>query len=64
MARGRIASRGFACSQAVVDMPPVIRRNLARINAGRLYGINEAEYLRNLRPAMNMEQQLTAGIDL
>ncbi len=45
-------------------MPPVIRRNLARINAGRLYGINETEYLCNLWPTVNMKKELAARICL
>lgn len=45
-------------------MPPVIRRDLARIDSGRLDGIDQAENPCDLGPPMNMEKELAAGIYL
>ena len=64
MARGGIAARAFAPSHAVVDVPPMILRNLARVDARRLDRVDEAEDLRDLGPAPDREEEITARIDL
>ena len=61
MARWAVAAWNFATRHPVVDVPPMIGRDIARVDARRLNCIDQAEDLRDFRPAMNAEQQLTAG---
>ena len=64
MARWAVAARNFATGHAVLDVPPVVGRDIARVDASRLDRIDQAEDLRDLRPAMNAEQDISARINL
>lgn len=64
MARGAVAARHFAARKPVVDVPPMVRRDLAGIDTRRLNGIDQAENLRDFRPTMNAEQDIAAWINL
>src|SRR3984893_724909 len=55
--------RDRARRQAVVDVPPVVRRNVGRIDAQRLDGINRLQHALDLRPAVYPQQTLPAGSD-
>jgi hypothetical protein len=46
-----------------VDVPPVVRRNVGRIDAQRLDGINRLQHAFDLRPAVYPQQTLPAGAD-
>ena len=58
-----IGARCFADGHSVVDVAPMVRRNLDRIDAARLDGVDELEHALNLRPAIDMQQDLCAGRD-
>ncbi len=47
-----VSTRRFADGQPVVDVPPVIGRNVDRTDAPRLDGVNELEDALDLRPAI------------
>ena len=64
MAREAVTARRFARGKPVMDVSPVIGSNIARVDAQRLDRIDQAEHLRDLRPAMNAEKHVAAGIDL
>ena len=58
-----ISARRFADGHPVMDVVPMIGRNLDRIDAARLDGVDELEHALNLRPAIDMQQDLCAGRD-
>lgn len=64
MARGRIAARAFVRGKPVMDVPPMIGRDVARVDARRLDSVDQPEDLRDFGPAMNAEQHIAARIDL
>ena len=47
-------------TQAVVDVPPMVRRNIRRIDAKRVHGINQGQQPLDLSPAINTQQDLAA----
>ena len=56
-----IGARCFTDGQTVVDVSPVIRRNVYRIDAPRLDRVDELEYTLDLRPAIGTQQDVAAG---
>ena len=64
MACGVVVAPGFAPSEPVVDVPPMIGSDIAWVDARRVDRVDQAEDLRDLRPAMNAEKHVAAGIDL
>ena len=64
MALKAVTARRFARGKPVMDVPPVIGRDIARVDARRFDGIDQAEDLRNLGSAPDAEQHVTARIDL
>ena len=63
MAFTRVGVRDRARRQPVVDVPPVVRRNVSRIDAQRLDGIDRLQHAFDLRPAVYPQQTLPAGAD-
>ncbi len=52
---------GFlAGDHVVVDVPPMIRRNIRRIDAKRVHGIDQGQHPLDLWPAIDTQQDLTA----
>lgn len=58
-----IGARLSACTQPVVDVPPVVRRYLCRLDAERFDGIDAVKHALDHRPAVELEQQFTAWPD-
>src|SRR5579883_1914952 len=56
-----VAARLLAGGQTVVDMPPVMRRHLARVDADRFDRIDGLEDALDLRPALHLEKDVAAG---
>src|SRR3546814_17071895 len=56
----RLGTRLVACRQAVVDVPQMIGRDRRRIDVECLDGVDELEYVLDLRPAFELEQDVTA----
>src|SRR5579885_1908293 len=56
-----VAARLLAGGQAVVDVTPVIRRYLGRVDADRLDRIDDLEDALDLRPALHLEEAVAAG---
>src|SRR5713226_123908 len=54
---------GRARRQPVVDVPPVVRRDVGRIDAQRLDGIDRLQHAFDLRPDVYPQQTLPAGAD-
>ena len=48
----------------VVDVSPVIRSNVFGRDTERLDGVDGAQHLHDLRPAMQVQQDLAARIDM
>ncbi len=60
MALDRVGARRLAGGQAVVDVPPMIGRDCGRIDVERLDRVDELEHVLHLRPAFELEQDVTA----
>ena len=58
-----VGPRGLVDAQPVVNMVPVLRCRVGRINAQRLNDLDRMKYLLDLRPARQVEQDLAAGLD-
>src|SRR5579883_2306045 len=58
-----IGTRLVPDAEAVVDMPPVIGRDVGRIDAKGLDGVDRREHALNLWPAAHPQQDLAAGTD-
>ena len=58
-----IGTRLVSGAEAIVDMPPVIRRGVGRIDAERLDGVDRREHTLDLGPAADAQQDLAAGTD-
>ncbi len=56
-----IRSRCLAAAQPVVDMAPIMRRDVRRIEAGAFDHVDGREHTLNARPARLAEQNLAAG---
>ena len=56
-----IGARCFTDGQTVVDVSPVIRRNVYRIDAPRLDRVDELEYTLDLRPAIGTASTVMAS---
>src|SRR3546814_3334851 len=63
MARGTIGTKRHPGREAIGDMTPVIGRRIARIDPGGLDRIDRFEHPRNLRPALDVQQNFAAGPD-
>src|SRR5690606_38445970 len=59
----RIEARFHTGGQPVVDMPPIGGRSVCRVDAERLDRIDELEHTLDLRPAVELEQEIAAGSD-
>src|SRR5882724_3867013 len=60
MSAVRIGSRPFADQETIVDVPPVLRRGVHRINSECLNRVDCLKDLLDLRPTRNAEQALPA----
>ena len=58
-----IGTRLVSGAEAIVDVPPVIRRGVGRIDAERLDGVDRREHTLDLGPAADAQQNLAAGTD-
>ncbi len=56
-----ISTRRFTGRQTVMDVPPVIGRNVHRIDAPRLDRIDELEDALDFGPAIGAQQDVAAG---
>ena len=61
--RARIGPRLMPDGQAAVDMAPMVRRDVARIDADRFHGVDRLKHALNLRPAIDAQQDFAAGTD-
>src|SRR3954470_22283338 len=61
VARFGIWTRVLVDGQTVVDVMPMIRRDVRGIDAKRLYGINHLQHPFDLRPTGEPQQNLSAG---
>ena len=61
MLLGRVAARLLAGSETIVDVPPMMRRDLGRIDADRLDGVDDLQDALDLRPALHLQQNVAAG---
>lgn len=62
MPRGRIVARCLCDCKPVVDMPPMIRRNIAWVDARRFDGVYSQEYALDLRPSRDRKQYVAAWV--
>ena len=56
-----ISAWRFADGHPVVDVAPMVRRNVDRVDAARLDGVDELEHALDLRPAIGAQQDVAAG---
>ena len=61
MALHRVGARFLTGARTVGDVPPVIGRDVAGVDAGVLCGVDVAQHLLDLRPTFDLEQNLAAG---
>src|SRR3954469_17312399 len=61
VARFRIRTRVFVDGQTVMNVMPMIRSNVGRIDAEHLNGICHLQHALDLRPAGETQQNLSAG---
>ncbi len=61
MLLGRVAARLLAGSETIVNVPPMMRRDLGRIDANRFDGVDDLQNAFNLRPAVHPQQDVAAG---
>ena len=61
MLLARIGTRFMAGGEAIVDVTPMIRRDLGRIDAERFDGVDKLQHPLNGRPAVDTQQDFTAG---
>ena len=59
----RIGTRPLAGGEPVVDVPPVIGRNLSRIDTRGFDRIDDLKHSLHLGPAMCSQEEDAAGID-
>src|SRR5260370_19912964 len=57
----RVGSRLLADGQAIVDVLPVVRRGIGRIDAERLDGVDRLKHFLDLRPPGNAQKTLPTG---
>ena len=58
---GRVAARLLAGRETIVNVPPVMRRDLGRIDADRLDGVDNLQDAFDFRPALGLQQNVAAG---
>ena len=58
-----IRARCFANSHSVVDMAPMVRRDLDRVDAACLDRVDKLEHALHLRPAIDAQEDVRAGRD-
>src|SRR5690606_5771215 len=63
MALGRVGVRFQIGGQTVVDVPPMLRRGVGRIEAERIHGVDSDKRTLHLRPAVEAQQDFAAGAD-
>ena len=61
MALRRIGVRLLTGAQAVVDVPPVVRRGVGGIEAERFHRVDGGERALHLHPAIEAQEDVTAG---
>ena len=61
MLLGGVGARFMTGGQPVVDVPPMVGRDILRIDADRLDGVDMAEHLFDPGPAVDLQQDLAAG---
>src|SRR5262249_13213308 len=60
----RVAARHFVDRQAVMNVMPMVRRGVGRIDTERLDSINRLQDLLDFRPAREAQQDFCAGVDI
>ena len=58
-----ISAWRFADGHPVVDVAPMVRRNVDRVDAARLDGVDELEHALDLRPAVELQEKVAARTD-
>ena len=58
-----ISAWRFADGHSVVDVAPMVRRDLDRLDAARLNGVDELEHALHLRPAVDAQEDVRSGRD-
>lgn len=58
---GGVGARLVSGSQPVVDMPPMVGRDILRIDADRLDCVDVPEHLFDPGPAVDLQQDVAAG---
>ena len=58
-----IGARLISGAEAIVDVPPVIRRRVCRIDAERFDPVDGGEHSLDLGPAADAQQDLATGAD-
>ena len=61
MVRWRVGPWLHACGDPVMDVTPMIRINLGWIDRQSFHRINDLKDALDLRPALDLQQNLTAG---
>ena len=59
----RIGPWLITSDQTVMDMPPMLRRDFDRINADGLYRIDGLQHPLDLRPTLDTQQDVAAGMN-
>ncbi|MCY1306989.1 hypothetical protein D9M70_568830 [compost metagenome] len=57
----RVSARRMAGCEPVMDVTPMIRRDIGPGDVERLYGIDRAQHLFDFRPALDLEENLATG---
>ncbi len=55
MAFDRVGARLLSCCNAIMNVPPMIGRGVARIYARRLGGVDRGQHLRDFRPSLQVQ---------
>src|SRR5690606_2195052 len=63
MSLGRVGVRLQIGGQTVVDVPPMLRCGVGRIEAERFHGVDGGKTALHLRPAIEAQQDFAAGAD-
>ena len=61
MTCARVIARRLVDGQSVVDVLPVVRRNIGRIDAERLDGVNGMQHTLDLGPTVHAQEDVAAG---
>src|SRR5688572_5950818 len=61
MARARVVARHLVDGKTVMDMLPVVWRDIGRIDAERLHGVDDVQHALDLGPAVHAQKDVAAG---